>query len=464
MKQSDLPGCAQRCYVRQVPSDPPVNSLDRANAIANSYRLSERVYLLGSLERGLTIHSQQLRAHNLSWALARLHDENIDPFKKVAIVGGGIAGLTAAACLLAATNARITIFERRTDICPFQQGCDTRWVHPNLYSWPEENSRVPRATVPVLSWSEGRTSDVIHDMLRIFARYCDQFAGEERPRVILGLTHFRLNTDRSIEWIGSNSARHGSFFRAGLSEGAHENFDVVIIAAGFGTEEVPSGFSGISYWRNDQLAQPVLDGTRRRLMISGTGDGGLIDLFRLTIERFRQDVIVNELFDDESQLLTLENALRAALSADSLGNLFDVMENVRVNSPELIKKAEAGLERRLRKDVAVILHAGGREGKHNHVRDIFAAGRSSVFNRALLYLLYRVGAFGIEFGTLSKALSNSNMAAHDVICRHGTRASANVLDLFSSPDTVADRVDEMSKALGQTASRLWPNGFYPHLT
>jgi predicted NAD/FAD-binding protein len=63
-----------------------------------SYRVSPGLYVIGSLERGVTIYSQQVRAHNLAWALSELH-RGERKLGKVAIVGGGIAGLTMAACL-----------------------------------------------------------------------------------------------------------------------------------------------------------------------------------------------------------------------------------------------------------------------------------------------------------------------------------------------------------------------------
>jgi hypothetical protein len=63
------------------------------------------------------------------------------------------------------------------------------------------------------------------------------------------------------------------------------------------SETTLPGYRMESYWRNEQLGQPPLDGAQRRYLISG--DGALVDLCRLTIERFRQDTIVYELFGND---------------------------------------------------------------------------------------------------------------------------------------------------------------------
>ena len=70
------------------------------------------MYLVGSLEKGLTVYSQQDRAYNLVWALWELSRPKPESLQRIAVVGGGIAGLTAVACTLSRIKqARITLFE-----------------------------------------------------------------------------------------------------------------------------------------------------------------------------------------------------------------------------------------------------------------------------------------------------------------------------------------------------------------
>jgi len=438
-------------------------TIERAREIAASYRLFDNCYVLGSLERGLTVHSQQLRAHNLIWALDFLAASGEANLDRVAIVGAGIGGLTTTACLMASRpGSAITLLEKRTELCPLQQGCDTRWLHPHIYNWPAPGSRSPGATVPVLAWSEGRASDVIHGILRTFAAYADAFGADERLEVVLGMNHFHLASDGYIEWLGALAERRGAFFRTARTIGDRRQFDAIILTAGFGVEDQPAGFPKLSYWRNDQLGQPLLDGSRRTWMVSGIGDGALIDLFRLTIERFRQDVILEEIFPDAVELEQVEELLNDAVGSGQ-ANLFDVFEGLREAHPHLLEGAEGRLADRLRKDTRVILHAGGRDGRRSHVRELFEQG-SSVFNRTLLYLLYRCGAFELAFDTLANAVSRLGMEAAEVICRHGTSQSAHVLDLFSDHDTLLTRVAELQDTVPQEPRRLWPRGFYPNLS
>src|SRR5262249_29710516 len=141
----------------------------RAKVAEATYRVQSGVYLIGSLERGVTVYNQQLRAHNLVWALCELRDEM--EIKRVAIVGEGIAGLTAAACFLSRFDrtVSVTVFEKLWDLCPLQQGADNRWLHPKIYDWPDDGSRAPGASLPVLNWSEGRASDVARTIVGEFS-------------------------------------------------------------------------------------------------------------------------------------------------------------------------------------------------------------------------------------------------------------------------------------------------------
>jgi hypothetical protein len=114
----------------------------------NSFRLAGDVYLLGSFEKGLTIYSQQVRALNLAWALIEAAPKN--SLGRVAIVGGGFAGLTVAAGLLKKGVRHVSLFERHAVLCPLQQGSDARWVHPRIYEWPNEGSNLPTTALPLL--------------------------------------------------------------------------------------------------------------------------------------------------------------------------------------------------------------------------------------------------------------------------------------------------------------------------
>jgi heterodisulfide reductase subunit A-like polyferredoxin len=71
------------------------------------------VYVVGLNERRVTIKSQQLRALNLVSALA--HRNLVGPGKLIAVVGGGICGVTTAAAL-SCLGSNVILLEREPDL------------------------------------------------------------------------------------------------------------------------------------------------------------------------------------------------------------------------------------------------------------------------------------------------------------------------------------------------------------
>jgi hypothetical protein len=428
-----------------------------------SYRVAPGLYVIGSLERGVTIYSQQVRAHNLAWALSELHRGGGRKLGRVAIVGGGIAGLTTAACLLSLfaedINVSIVLFEQSWDLCPFQQGADVRWVHPHIYNWPRLGSRAPGASLPVLDWAEGRASDVAKTVLREFGKFHAAFAKRaDFMSIYLGLRHFLIDEKkREISWIAHRTDRADEFFQLAKPEGTSATFDTIILATGFGTESQVEGFPIQSYWRNEQLGQPPLDGVQRRFLVSGFGDGALVDLCRLTIERFRQDTIVYELFQGE-----LEKAeAYYSTEIDKIGPSANVFDLLRKSEEQILQHAKERLRNRLRKDTQVTLHLRGRKKEATSFSYMFGP-YNSFLHRLLSYLLYRCGALALEFGELDGAVARRRVDASSVLCRYGANTIEHLASLFVDPETVTRRFAEMKEKQLQSPERLWVPGTFPH--
>lgn len=432
----------------------------RASEIEAAYRLADGCYLLGSLEKGVTVYNQQVRAHNLAWALWERRKNY--PIKNVAVVGGGIGGLTMAACLLSLfePTTKVTIFERLWDLSPIQQGADGRWLHPRIYDWPNFGSRAPAASLPVLNWSEGRASDVARTILREFGEFCDRFVEDgERISVYLGLRNFKINVgEKTIDYVGTRSTRMGSFFDLDRPEGGTSKFDCIVLASGFGLESGADGFPVISYWRNEQLAQPALDGTHHRYLISGFGDGALVDLCRLTVERYRQDTILYELFGGE--LETVEEVFRndfSKIGPDA--NIYDLLAGYDQN--RLIRPKEE-ISNRIRKDTSVVLHIAGKDRKITRFSEIFGR-HSSVLNRVMAFLLYRCGAFSLSLEDPEEFAPKSGIEAQHVLCRYGADTLGHLRDMISDHSDLEDRFREMKDSRKQVTERLWRPGVFPNL-
>lgn len=438
------------------PSAPP-----RPASIAASYEVRPGLYLLGSLSSGVTVYSQQVRAHNLVGAIGQLDSEQALNVRRVAVVGAGIGGLTVAAGLLSCIpKTQITLFEKRWDLCPLQQGSDTRWIHPRIYDWPQVGSRPPSAGLPLLDWQEGRASDVARTILNRFADYCDKY--EERLTVYLGLNHLSISAGgRRIEWIGHLGQRNGRYFRAGPASGDTKDFDIIILASGFGMESEAE--TTTSYWRNDDLGQPSLMGQREIYIVSGYGDGAVVDLCRLTIERFRQDRILEEVFGPE--LDQAEHYLRVITNNKGgriPGNVKNNLDSASEPLAEILRSATERLRSRLRKDVSVVLHAKGKGAPSGSIDTIFDE-HSSFFNRVLLYLLYKAGAFSVRFDELDNCVADLGVPPRRVIRRYGTSALEHIEAHFSDHADIRDRLIQIRKSNDQVSERLWPLGYFPHV-
>jgi hypothetical protein len=433
---------------------------ERAAAVEAAFRVKPGLYLIGSLEQGVTVYDQQLRAHNLTWALWERQRRDGPAVGRVAIVGGGVAGLTAASCFLAFDTAvSVTVFEQLWDLCPLQQGADARWLHPRIYDWPADGSRAPGASLPVLNWSEGRASDVARTIVRDFSEYCRAFGtANGRLVVFLGLRHFQINVERNeIAWVATKAMRAGAFFRLGEAQGGSAHFDTIVIAAGFGIEKTTPGYATESYWRNEQLAQPVLDGSQRYYLISGYGDGALVDLCRLTVERFRQDTIVYELFENNLPLIE-ERLSDLWLKRGHDSNAFEFFIGI---EEDLLLQAKRELVDRIRKDTRVTLHMRGKDGNVRSFPQIF--GRySSFLNRLMTFLLYRCGAFSLSFSELGSAVRRAGVPPANVICRHGADTIDHLHALFVDHASIEGRLAEMKLKQEQKPRRLWVPGSFPY--
>jgi hypothetical protein len=428
-----------------------LNTPDASDTL-ETFKLADGIFVLGSFEKGLTVRSQQVRAHNLAWAL---REQGLAQNRKnrVAIVGGGIAALTLAAGLAATCDGiEISIFEKRAHLCPFQLGCDTRWLHPRLYEWPQQGSRAPSSQLPIFNWQAGRASDVAHSILRWFERGKAALQGDPLE-IYLSVEHLVIDAKtRNIEWIGRNSVRTNFSSKV---EGQRRQFDVIVLATGFGVEDLAGDSATPSYWRNESYGQPILDGMSHVYGISGYGDGALIDLARLTIDRYRQDRIITELFgDDESVDRKIADEINRMGVGDNIHDLLYDLESTHfAGKVDLIRS-------RLRTDTRVGIYLGGKDNKNKSFRDVFT-GKVSFVNRLLFYCLFRSGAFVPIFDDLEKWASSNGVANERRIIRHGTNAEEHVSKIFSESTSLKAGIAGLIQSQAQRPDPIYPLNSFP---
>jgi pyridine nucleotide-disulfide oxidoreductase len=264
----------------------------------------EPIYVLGSFERRVTLYSQQVRALNLAFAL--FETGQLKAGARVAVIGAGASGITAAIGL-AHLGAKVELIERTDVLSPLQRACRTRWIHPHIYDWPAPGSEEDEATLPLVGWKAGYA----HDIARVLEDALQQVIRKHRT-IDLTLSATVQNVTGGarpqISWQGRRPA-------GAKVVRTDEEFEAAIIAVGFGVEEGTEQLPMSSYWRNDDLDQPVLKPQEDpiRCLVSGNGDGGLIDILRLRMRDFRLESLHGYLRD------TLKPADLERLMADLRG-------------------------------------------------------------------------------------------------------------------------------------------------
>lgn len=446
------------------------------------------LYVVGTYDVGVTIYSQQIRALNLAWALVECglvktrHPSRVDSFegaKNVAIIGGGFAGLTIAASLIKkGVIGDITLFERRDTLLPLQQGSDSRWVHPKIYDWPAKGSEMASAALPVLNWNAGRASDVAVQILREWKKIVKSIIPSclaENPdiepatrlSVFCNTNHLQVHnsgiSEKSlrIEWVGDNRPFDNDEdvqLMETISQGTSKCFDIVILAVGFGLERDQA----LSYWRNETLSQPYLGQGRITYIVSGQGDGAMIDLLRIRIAEFRQDRILSELFDGEStaifELRNLQDRVTNRHISGPPESAFELLEGI---YERVLAKISKKLGRRLRRDTQVVLHT-----KVKRISDLFDGRNAKISfqNKILVYLLYKCGGFIPSSTPLEQLEFEYSVPVDRIVRRHGTLRDELLEELLD-----VNFFDELQQArrtnnrnLIQEAQSRWPAGFFDY--
>ncbi len=256
------------------------------------------LFVLGSLEPvRISLVSQQTRAINLIYALAC--EGRLKKGSRLAIIGGGPAGLTAA---VAATflGGNVTVFESASRpmnvFCP-NAGNDRRYAHPYAENWPYEKfSGDMSAALPFLKWKGGTPANVAKQLVdgllslkkdSSFPVYvetvCEIDPGREREWKV---NYHAVRWDWK-KWSGPLRKKKRKepplLWNVERNEREVLECDLVIFAIGFGTDDRGSGQPG--YWKDDWKSQwsRIARNRRKKVLVSGGGDGGLIDAINASL-------------------------------------------------------------------------------------------------------------------------------------------------------------------------------------
>ena len=336
------------------------------------------VLLLGAFAKYATIYAQQVRALNLVAALVR--GGRLSGRSRVAVVGGGIAGMTAAAAAAVAGAGSVSVFEREPSLMRLQRNCEKRFVHPHIYDWPSPRAMDNNAGLPIMNWEANTAAHVVGQLEQAWDE-TKLRVGARLNKPVCGITEIELlSGDGPTSTLSIDQTRH--------------QFDVLILAVGFGVESPAHGFS---YWSDDDLGAPEHERKGQRWLVSGIGDGALTDLMRLCIRDFQHAKVLAAV--DE----TTRNQVGALLLEAEQGS----QEDRKAAFRQAAKQVDADLKK------TIGFRSIGLVQLNDRSSELFEP-YSSILNRLITAWLLENEQFEIVSGDLDRSEQNQDGRAIDV--------------------------------------------------
>lgn len=396
------------------------------------------VYVLGSFAKRVTLYSQQVRALNLVAALAA--EKIIRKGREVVVVGGGAAGLTAAAGA-AKCGAKVLVLEEFESLMEPLRSNRQRWLHPFIYDWPVKSAKEQTANLPLLNWNAGYAEQVAEQLRTEWDRLVIQYSINVKLRAKATVT--KAGGSVIVSWEGADKG---------------ELWDrVVILAVGFGFE--PHNDYQYSYWTEDDIDGGFRKNMDGEWLISGFGDGAFTDLMRLCLSQFRHAKIA-DMFATTSGIHDVEKELQKLVQIPDL-----TPEQLTKSFRELpLDSLEKELKKKQREGITVFLTGP----------DKYPYGpKASILNRLIVSVLEKIGAFKLLEGKtdadsirainkrLEITVGGQPRQFDRVIVRHGPkpRAVENFADVATACKDLRDKWDKGVEN-DRTQVPQWPKNFF----
>jgi hypothetical protein len=238
------------------------------------------VYVLGPFGRRVSFASQQRRALRLARSLAVARPPNLYP--EAAVVGAGVGGVMLATALKA-KGYTVALYESEAEALSLQARSLHRYLHPSLNFWPYDTVDVS-TTLPYFDWYAGSCVDVIDQLRSQWDTIKGKVAKFLPNEIVEDLDHH----NNTVTVVAKNR------ITARVSRLA---FNTVVFATGFGVEKNYDDDSQRAYWDNDHL-EDYHSTSGKRLVVTGAGDGGVIDFLRLVHVDFNYGQLAIDLLND----------------------------------------------------------------------------------------------------------------------------------------------------------------------
>lgn len=235
----------------------------------------DNVYFIGPYGARVSFASQQRRALNLIWALRETGRWPTSEQPRAAVVGCGIAGLMVAAALRM-QGCSVWMYESAGSVLSLQAGATHRYVHPTINFWPEQELAWT-TEFPFFDWYASSCDEIIKTIER-------QWTANFRKKLA------RLETNWTFKKFKAGTGKRAGKVLMMFDKRPEQQVDLLFITTGFGPERDLGDPRYKSYWDVDRLDAMSLD-AGKRYVVSGTGDGGVIDTLRLTYTGFMSSEI-----------------------------------------------------------------------------------------------------------------------------------------------------------------------------
>ncbi len=411
------------------------------------------IYVVGSFSRGVSFLTQQLRSLNLVWALFELG--KLSGKSTLAVIGGGLAGLSAAAAAKS-KGCNVILYESSDVLMRLQANSKLRYVHPQIHRWPDVAAFKNETELPVLNWRADNAHNV---RLRILRQWNRSSKGID------------VRTDHEVSTISVE--RSQPVVTYAKPRFGRDTVDCAVVTVGFGTERP---WQSRPYWEPDGLDYRLTTSEPRIWVISGCGDGGLIDVLRLRFADFDYAEILSTLLDgpDSKFVATRVSQIEAdskhyGAPDDRGGFLFNEYRKLIDTLPA---EVSAKLRARLRPDTRVHLISP-------HPTPFSTS--SMPVNRTLLSLLLsKDTSDGLQYhqgqctddgisqrvGLQSVQLSNTParvdpILCHQVLFRHGPEPTVDRILYRNVCDELRKKHVNTSGPTAMATDNLWPPDFYP---
>ena len=337
------------------------------------------------------------------------------------MVGAGLAGITAAFAAHQ-LDATVSIFESKSVPLHLQRGSELRFIHPHILDWPAADSETLVTQLPCMNWGADMASRVSNTVLEEWLAIEDQLD-----------TNYECEV-RSIE--KEDDGQH-VLLAEGKGRNIVERFDLVILAVGFGLERSLPGSPLLSYWENDNYGRPIVTGVLpRHYLVTGCGDGGLIDAIRLRINAFDHADFVyglqtlRDIGEIKRRLPEIDQEVQAELASgkptDNKEETAGLLLERKYRQLDIPSSLKDLVTRQLREDTVVFLNSPFRTPY---------SLKASILNRFLTFLLreygglrYRAGAVaitahppphGFSVSCTHEQFPAEHFHVHEVVVRHG---------------------------------------------